>query len=58
MSVTQLVLAIVFFGALVGLYIFLFLMNRRTPKPEGCENLRPDCSACRDYSCANHPGQQ
>lgn len=50
----RLILAVAFFAALVGLYIVLFLMNRRTPKPEGCENLKPDCSACKDYSCPNH----
>lgn len=54
MDITQMILAILFFGLLVGIYIFLFLLNRKTPKPEGCEDLRPDCSACKDWSCPNH----
>lgn len=48
-------LAILFFGALVGIYIFLFLLNKKTPKPEGCENLKADCGGCHDYSCTNNP---
>ena len=28
-------LAILFFGALVAIYIVLYLMNKKTPKPEG-----------------------
>lgn len=58
MSLPRLLLAILFFGALVGIYIFLFLKNRRTPKPEGCENLKPDCSGCKDWSCPNHPARE
>ena len=27
-------LAILFFGALVAIYIVLYLMNKKTPKPE------------------------
>ena len=30
-------LAILFFGALVAIYIVLYLMNKKTPKPEVCE---------------------
>ena len=33
-------LAILFFGALVAIYIVLYLMNKKTPKPEGCEDLK------------------
>ena len=33
-------LAILFFGALVAIYIVLYLMNKKTPKPEGCEDVR------------------
>lgn len=58
MDFRQMILAILFFGALIGIYIFLFLQNRKTPKPAGCENLTPECSGCRDYSCPNHPPKE
>jgi hypothetical protein len=48
-------IAILFFGTLVGIYIFLYLANKRTPLPPGCENLRADCEGCHDVSCMNHP---
>lgn len=55
MDIGRLVLAILFFGTMVGIYILLFLLNKRTPKPPGTENLRADCDACKDYSCINNP---
>lgn len=57
MDITRILLAILFFGVLVGIYIFLFLKNRKTPKPEGCEDLRPDCGGCQDLSCPNNPNK-
>lgn len=58
MDFAQLFLAILFFGSLVGIYIFLFLMNKKTPKPEGCENLKADCEGCKDIYCPNHPTKE
>ena len=48
-------LAILFFGALVAIYIVLYLMNKKTPKPEGCEDLKADCDGCKDFACTNNP---
>jgi len=39
-------------GSLVLLYGFLYLKNRNTPAPEGCENLKPDCNGCGIKDCA------
>ncbi|GJM58216.1 hypothetical protein [uncultured Dubosiella sp.] len=55
MSVQTLVGAVLLFGGLVGVYITLYLMNKRTPLPAGCENLKADCDGCKDYSCMNNP---
>ena len=44
-------LAILFFGALVAIYIVLYL----TPKPKGCEDLKADCDGCKDFACTNNP---
>ena len=48
-------LAILFFGALVAIYIVLYLMNKKTPKPEGCEGLGADCDGCKESACTNDP---
>lgn len=54
MSLGNALLGILFFAALLFVFIFLFMLNRKTPKPPGCENLRPDCAGCKDWSCPNH----
>lgn len=51
----KIVLAILFFALLVTIYIALYLMNKKTPLPEGCENLKADCEGCKDYACSNNP---
>ena len=51
----KIVLAILFFALLVTIYIVLYLMNKKTPLPEGCENLKADCEGCEDYACTNNP---
>lgn len=51
----KIILAILFFALLVTIYIVLYLMNKKTPLPEGCENLKADCEGCKDYACTNNP---
>lgn len=51
----KIVLAILFFALLVTIYIVLYLMNKKTPLPEGCENLKADCEGCKNYACTNNP---
>ena len=51
----KIVLAILFFSLFVTIYIVLYLMNKKTPLPEGCENLKADCEGCKDYACTNNP---
>ena len=51
----KIVLAILFFALLLTIYIVLYLMNKKTPLPEGCENLKADCEGCKDYACTNNP---
>ncbi|MBB5183259.1 hypothetical protein [Catenisphaera adipataccumulans] len=47
-----LVYGILFLGALVGIYIFLYIQNKKTPVPKGCENLKADCEGCKITSCS------
>lgn len=48
----QTVFAILIAAVLVGLNAFLYIRNRQTPVPEGCEDIRPDCAACGIGDCA------
>ena len=43
--------AVIYFVILAGIYAIAYILNRRTGKPEGCENLREDCANCSIVSC-------
>ena len=38
--------------ALFYINVYLYRANKKTPVPEGCENLKPDCAACGIEKCA------
>ena len=37
--------------ALIGVFILSYVANHRTPKPKGCENLKPECGSCPVAHC-------
>lgn len=37
----------------VAMFIGTFLLNKRTPKPEGCENME-ECEGCQMTSCSHY----
>jgi hypothetical protein len=39
----------------IGLFIGSYLLNKKTPKPEGCEDTSKECGACGIVSCSHHP---
>ena len=45
--------ALVWVAILIAVYISTYLLNKNTPKPEGCEEI-VDCSGCNDITCSNH----
>lgn len=40
---------------LVFIYIGLYMWNKKTPKPKGCENLTADCDGCKMIDCTHNP---
>ncbi|MBP3853826.1 MAG: hypothetical protein J6D18_04575 [Erysipelotrichaceae bacterium] len=54
----QIVFGILFAGCLIGIYIWAYIANHRTPLPEGCEDLKADCEGCKLVSCSLHPDHQ
>lgn len=44
---------------LVSIFIITYIMNRNTPKPEGCEEIinEVSCRGCKQLSCGHHPKQ-
>ena len=50
-----LIIAIIIILALVAIFIITFVINRKTPVPEGCENIKiteEGCANCQVEECA------
>ncbi|MCI5745665.1 MAG: hypothetical protein MR270_05220 [Erysipelotrichaceae bacterium] len=54
MDVKQIIIACVIILVCVALFIFSYLLNKKTPKPEGCENEGIECEGCQMTSCSHH----
>ena len=54
MQTLYLVLAILLIVGLGALFFITFVINRKTPVPKGCENIKIEqesCLACSNSSC-------
>ncbi|MCR5350215.1 MAG: hypothetical protein K6E20_04400 [Acholeplasmatales bacterium] len=52
---TALVLSIILIAIFVIIFIVSFVINRKTPKPKGCEDIlisEENCMGCQIESCA------
>ena len=47
--------AIILFVVLSLIVALGYFLNKRTPVPKGCENLKDNCEGCQMTSCINHP---
>ena len=43
--------ALIYFVILSGIYCLAYILNQKTEKPEGCEDLKKDCASCNVFSC-------
>ena len=50
----RIVIAVLIVLVCVGLFIGTYILNKRTPKPEGCENIGSECEGCQITSCSHH----
>ena len=48
------VYALIVFAVVSVLFIVTYVLNKRTPKPEGCENIGSECEGCQITSCSHH----
>ena len=46
MTPEQIIATVVIIGLLIAMFITCFLLNRKTPKPKGCEDLEAECETC------------
>ena len=47
-------MAIIWVVIIVFVYIGLYILNKKTPKPEGCEDLVAECDSCKFYDCTHN----
>ena len=52
-EVTSILVAGLVMTGLVVAFVFSYLLNKKTPKPEGCENIDENCEGCQITSCPN-----
>ena len=50
----KILIAILLIVIFVFLFIFSYLLNKKTPKPEGCKELEKQCQTCQISSCMHH----
>ena len=51
---TRVIIAIVMVVVLVGIFIGTYILNKNTPKPEGCEDIGSECEGCQITSCSHY----
>ena len=49
--------AIILFVVLASLVALGYILNKKTPVPKGCENLKENCEGCKMVSCLHHPSK-
>lgn len=45
--------AILWLAVLVSVFIGTYVLNKRTPKPEGCEEMS-ECHGCQNVACSHY----
>ena len=56
-TTTYLIIAIALIAIIAVIFIVSFIINRRMPLPEGCENIKIEestCLACSNTDCKVH----
>ena len=53
MTKEQIIATVIIVGLLIAMFITCFLLNKKTPKPEGCENIDENCEGCQITSCSH-----
>ena len=51
---TRIIIAVGIVVVCVVLFIGTYVLNKRTPKPEGCEEVGSECEGCQITSCSHY----
>ena len=53
----QFLMGALFLVVISFLFVFVYLGNKSTPKPDGLEDLDIGCGGCKNVACGHHPSQ-
>ncbi|MGI6734589.1 MAG: hypothetical protein BWY30_01046 [Tenericutes bacterium ADurb.Bin239] len=57
-DIARIFIAILIMAVLIGLYIGSYVLNKRTKKPEGCEEIASSCTGCAVTTCSHNPSKE
>lgn len=52
------IFAIILFVLLASIVAVGYYLNQKTPRPEGCIDLKETCEGCKIASCIHHPSNR
>ena len=58
MTPEQFFATVIIIGLLIAMFITFFLLNRKTPKPKGCEDLDAECETCPITTCLKNSSKK
>lgn len=51
---TRIIIAAGIIVVCVVMFIGTYILNKKTPKPEGCEDVGSECEGCQITSCSHY----
>ncbi|MDY0101062.1 MAG: hypothetical protein WCZ47_03425 [Bacilli bacterium] len=51
-EVWRYLIALVIFALLVSLFVLTYLLNKKTKKPENCQDIEAHCAGCVVETCS------
>ena len=58
MTTEQFFATVLIIGVLIAMFITFFLLNKKTPRPEGCEDLDAECETCPITTCLKNSSKK
>lgn len=49
------IVALILFVVLTGIFVLTYVLNKRVPRPEGCEEIDESCLNCSNTLCKHRP---
>lgn len=57
-SISPIASSAIVLGVMIGIFLLVFLLNKKTPVPEGCEDLEAECATCPVKTCLKNTNKE